>query len=769
MGLGRPACLFGVAMVAAMAAAGSGRTEEPMTAPSTKADFHVAPGGKDTNPGTAEAPFATLQAARDAVRGKVRAGLTGDVLVLIRGGTYPVTETLTFGPDDSGTEKFSITYAAAPGEKVVLSGGRTITGWKKGAGEIWTAEVPEVKAGKLHFRQLFVNGQRARRARTPNVDDRKGWWSIKSCNFSKDKPAPSDVPVVLSVSGKIADYANPTDIEFVHICNNDMGRKRLAGVSAADQTLTLATPNKWNNRCFKFDWYLSIPTAGGGGQTANLCYLENALEFLDQPGEWYLDRRTGVLSYWPRAGEDLDPAEVVAPVLGKTLLAVVGTPQRPVRNLHFRGLRCRYVDWPPPVWGYMGLFCCNVQVDRQPSPGHRFIDAAVEFIHARDCSFRDGEVAHVGAMGVCLRDRTSYITIEGNEIADTGGGGIGLGGCNVAAGYLNAAPPPGPDEYKGYRIANNHVHHCGADYYGAVGIAQFIVQDCVVANNLIHDTAYFGMGVAGSQDPKVPFVKNNLIERNHIHNAMRVTVDGAGMYVAMGNYGRGTIIRDNLIHDIVNGGPCGGLYIDTNNTGCHYRNNVIYQVPSGRALIVNFSDAGKNTWRDNLIQNGATLPKEFIEAIQSYAGLEAAYRQPPTRWTRQELTDPAEKGWSALQYDLPAEGRGVIQVIARDVPKDGSIPVKPRGLDAAVTYELRAYAGTMAAGLVAMLGNVAPADPAAPGLPASASGRDLLDKGLSVKIAKAPQVVWMAYRRAEHAGPTTRPSATPAAGTGVTR
>ena len=744
------------AMAALTLAAGSGRTEEPMTAPSTQADFHVAPDGKDTNPGTADAPFATVATARDAVRRKIAAGLTKDILVLIRGGTYRQTETLTFGPEDSGTDRFSITYAAAAGEKIVLSGGRSIGGWKNGAGRIWTAEVPEVKAGKLYFRQLFVNGQRARRARTPNIDGRKGWWSIKSCNFSKDKPAPPDVPVVLSVSGRIADYASPADIEFVHICNNDMGRKRLASVSAADQTVTLSTPNKWNSRAFKFDWYLSIPTAGGRGQTANLCYLENALEFLDQPGEWYLDRKTGAVSYWPRPGEDLDRAEVVAPAVQGTLLALVGEPDRPVRNVHFRGIRCEHVDWPPPPWGYMGLFCCNVQVDHKPNPGHRFIDAAVEFIHARSCSFRDGGVAHVGAMGVCLREGTSFITIEGNEIGDTGGGGIGLGGCNVAAGYLNAAPPPGPDEYKGYRIANNHVHHCGADYYGAVGIAQFIVQDCVIANNLIHDTAYFGMGVAGSQDPKVPFVKNNLIERNHIHSAMRVTVDGAGMYVAMAHYDRGTVIRDNLIHDIVNTGPCGGLYIDTNNTGCHYSNNVVYQVPSGRAFIVNFSDAGKNTWRDNLIQNGSTLPKEVIEAIQGYAGLGAAYRQPPMKWTRQELTDPAEKGWSVLQYGLPAEGRGVIQVIARDAPKDGNIQVKPRGLEPNVSYDLRAYVGAMAPGLVPILGNVAPADLASLGLPASASGCDLLDKGLSLKIAKAPQTIWMAYRRTEHARPHSR-------------
>lgn len=65
-----------------------------------------------------------------------------------RAGTYRITEPIVFGPEDSGTEKHSITHAAAPGDKVVISGGRPIAGWKKGAGEIWTVEIPEVKAGQ---------------------------------------------------------------------------------------------------------------------------------------------------------------------------------------------------------------------------------------------------------------------------------------------------------------------------------------------------------------------------------------------------------------------------------------------------------------------------------------------------------------------------------------------------------------------------------------------------------------------------------------------
>jgi hypothetical protein len=240
-------------------------------AAATAADFYVAPGGKDCGPGTAATPFATLAKARDAVRKKVASGLTGNVLVVIRGGTYHQTETLAFGSEDSGTNKFSITYAASPGEKVILSGGRRISGWKKGPGAIWTAEVPESKAGGWYFRQLFVNGQRGVRARTPNANDKTPWWAIKTSTATREALPPEDVPIPVSLTGPVKAYSNPTDVELVYIRNNEEGRKRLGAINTTDQVITLAPPHRWNSKVFTNDWSLSLPAAG------KACYLENAL------------------------------------------------------------------------------------------------------------------------------------------------------------------------------------------------------------------------------------------------------------------------------------------------------------------------------------------------------------------------------------------------------------------------------------------------------------------------------------------------------------
>jgi hypothetical protein len=608
-----------VMVLASASAASFCAAEADKTAPPTVADFYVAPDGKDANPGTAAAPFATIQAARDAVRKKIAAGLTNDILVLVRGGTYRIAEPIVFGPEDSGAEKHSITYAAFAGEKVVISGGRPITGWNKGDGETWTAEVPEVKAGKWHFRQLFVNGYRAIRARMPNAvafsdalnakgvpnytttistapaekDHRDLWTSIAKSNVSKEKrdrslegtaPWVMQGPVVVTVHGAVAAYRNPGDVELISIIGNEGGRKRVQAIDPQTKALTLRPPHVWNPACFSYDWWLSLPERG------RACRLENALEMLDSPGEWHLDRHTGTLSYWPRPGEDLRQIEAVAPVASNSLLVVAGTRETPVLNVHLRGLRLEHVDWPLPEQGYLGLFCCNVPVYREgKDPGHRFIDAAVEFRHAQGCSFRDGAIAHVGAMGLCIREGTAHLVVEGNEIYDLGGGGIGAGQCNVGGGYTKAEPLPGPGEYRHYRIANNHVHHCGTDYLGAVGIALFWMSDSTVAHNLVHDTAYFGMCVGGDQGANraVP-IEGNLVERNHVYRAMLTTDVGSDVYLTM-NHGKGGLVfRDNFLHDAGMGRrpgfSCHALGLDLYFSGARVERNVALGCPSSNSF-----------------------------------------------------------------------------------------------------------------------------------------------------------------------------------------
>ena len=141
--------------------------------------LYVATNGNDAwsgrlaepNADKTDGPFATLERARDEVR-KMRAKgtLPGPVTVQIRGGRYHVSETITFTPEDSGTQGQPISYTAYPGEKPELIGGRIIQGFKSAQGRTLSVSLPEVKEGRWYFRSLFADGERQIRARCPDLD-----------------------------------------------------------------------------------------------------------------------------------------------------------------------------------------------------------------------------------------------------------------------------------------------------------------------------------------------------------------------------------------------------------------------------------------------------------------------------------------------------------------------------------------------------------------------------------------------------------------------
>ena len=149
-------------------------------------ELFVAIDGNDANPGTKDRPLATIAKAQELVRQKIAAGLRGDVTVLLRAGTYRLQQPLVFGSQDSGTAEHAVVYAGYPGESVVVSGGQNITGWKKGSGDVWTAQVDTAAWQKQPLRHLFVNGRRAVRARTPNQDVENPSWQLTIAELASD-------------------------------------------------------------------------------------------------------------------------------------------------------------------------------------------------------------------------------------------------------------------------------------------------------------------------------------------------------------------------------------------------------------------------------------------------------------------------------------------------------------------------------------------------------------------------------------------------------
>jgi len=559
-----------------------------------RADFYVAPNGRDDNPGTLDRPFATPARARDAVRKKAAAGLKAPVVVMFRAGTYYLDRPLVLGPEDSGTKDCSITYTAAPGESAVLSGGRRIIRWKraKGRPQLWTVQLDEVRAGRWHFRQLFVDGRRAVRARTPNAGEKEYCLRLTDAKISPDLK----VHTLTLGPGRVKKWANLQGVEVVVLKNWATLHKKIERVDPATGLVMLKGPHAryfGGNR----------PRKGSG------CFFENSPDMLDEPGEWYLDRRTGVLTYWPLKGQDMGRADAVAPVLTH-VLELSGRPDRPVRNVHFLGLAFMHSHLPLPPTGHHG----RQAAFRYGGDSITGMPCAVRFTHAERCSLVGGVVAHVGGGAIYLHQGCRHNRIEGNAVFDAEGNGINVGGPNDA----KLAPQHN-------RIANNYVHHCGRVYYGACAIWAGFAQNTTIAHNLVCHHPYTGISIGWRWNPSPTTAREYIVAYNHVHDVMKQVCDGGAIY-SLG-YQPGTILRGNRLHDVHRSpyaiaAPNNGIFLDEGSKGFLIEGNKIYST-SGQPVRHNRNSSEWHTWRKNVFSQGAPASP----APPDKAGLEPAWRK----------------------------------------------------------------------------------------------------------------------------------------------
>ncbi len=504
------------------------------TAPGTT--LHVAIDGSDEAPGTVEKPFRSIERARDEARERIAAASEGDITVLLRGGRHELAAPVRFGPEDSGSETRAVTYAAYPGEKPVLSGGRRIAGWKKGPGEVWTADVPLVKEGKWYFRQLFVGDKRRQRARTPN----DGFFRIEG-------PSSQEKPFRLKFRGsdvKKAWASGPTasedDVEVVAMLAWAEIRMQIREVDEAARVAILSGDPRPSNR-----------------ENDARYYVENAPDGLDAPGEWRLDRKTGVVSYWPLPGEDMRSAEVIAPAL-PDLVRLEGDPAsgKLIRNLRFRGLTFSHTDWTLDAKGY---------ADTQAAMA---IGGALRATGAVGCSVERCLFTRLASYGIELGRGCKRNRIAGCEISDVGAGGVKIGETSQRE---NEA-----DRTVENTVSDNRIHDGGIVYHAAIGVWVGQSSQNVISHNEIHDLFYTAISVGWTWGYGPNQCKGNIVERNHLHHIGKDMLSDMGGIYTLGVQ-PGTVLRGNLIHDVsafTYGGW--GIYPDEGSSEILIEDNVVH-------------------------------------------------------------------------------------------------------------------------------------------------------------------------------------------------
>ena len=435
------------------------------------AEFYVSPSGRDGNAGTKAQPFQTLQRARDEVRKLIAAGLKSNVTVWVRGGIYTLSEPLVLGLADSGSSRFSITYAAAPGEEPVLSGGVRIEGWKElestpvelqvpARGKVWVADVPD-SLGR--FYSLYDAQGHLPRARCdgfvpddpPIPDPAKGSIDMHDLYFPR---------------GALRNWDNLDDVEIV-IRPSIKWTMNILALESVDESARVA----------RTKLPASYPLRGIPRETYKTAWVENVLEGLDQPGEWVLNTHTRKLYLWPR-GEK--PEGILAPRVRELVriegkVDAKGPADTPVKNVILRGLTFAHADRDLWVEGDIGIQHDWEMLDK---PNALVRLRAAENCVVEQCRFRDS-----GGNAIRLDLHAQKNRIESNEIRYMGQGGIMLIGYG----------PGTKDVNQRNQILNNHIHHSGLIYWHSHAVVIWQSGDNRVANNYIHHMPRKAISMSG--------------------------------------------------------------------------------------------------------------------------------------------------------------------------------------------------------------------------------------------------------------------------------
>ena len=571
-------------------------------------EFFVSPAGSDTSgSGSKESPFKTLEKARDTVR-QVIPNMTGDIVVTISGGTYPVTQTIVFGPEDSARGAHRIIYRAARGETPVFSGGVPVTGWKLHEGNIWQA--PLDRDRKL--RALYVNDQRAvmtsRRVRPVGpwgeyaVTAGQAPWAWQSGKAADG--------VLYNASDLPAITRNPANVE---VENKTTWNENFIGV----REIT----TERNHYIFKFQQpYGAI--AQQVGWNAGFAFrrehtILNAYELLEHPGEFYFDQSAKTLFYIPRPGEDMTTARVVAPVT-ETLLRLEGQPpERPVRNLTFEGLTFACADYNLlDVAGSHGKATvqtatavtafANANWHYDVYRAYDVLPGAIIANAVEGLELIRNVIQHTGSDGVVMSNDIKDTRIVGNVIRDCGGGAITLGHPQhvyendtpdlkypTGAGIEHEKFPAGTEAApRRVEIANNFLPDNSTLFNGHTIITVFYAEQVCIRHNWIPNAPYSGMtvgwgwcdfdGSALADNPQwghaprpavfpgkpTTVCRNNLVRANRVENTMMILRDGGGIYT-LGNQ-PGTMIERNYVRNSQQ-----AIYTDEGSANLMSRDNVV--------------------------------------------------------------------------------------------------------------------------------------------------------------------------------------------------
>ena len=593
-------------------------------------EIWISPKGSDFNDGTCQSPKATLTSALRQAREWRRTEdnrIQGGITIYMEGGTYAFYEPVFIRPEDSGTKESPTIIRSVGDEKVILSGGISINGWKK-QGKVWVADVPVFNGRPLDFRQLWVNGKKAVRAR--DVEDFEKMNRICSVDEKNEilyVPAVSIRRLIDNKGNLKAKYAEMVLHQMWCVANLRIRSVEVQGDSAA---IRFHQPE--SRIQFEHLWPRPMVTTDGHNSAF---YLTNARELQDVPGEWYHDMDARKVYYYPREGEKMQEAEVIVPAV-ETLVRVEGTVDRPVCHIRFEKITFSYTTWMrPSEKGHVPLQAGMYLTDGyriDPKMQRNYLNhpldnqgwlgrpaAAVRVVAARQIDFERCRFEHLGSTGLDYEEAVQGGVVRGCLFRDIAGNGLLVGSFSPAAHetHLPYDPADRREVCTQQHINNCYFTEIGNEDWGCLAIAAGYVGDVNIEHNEISEVPYSGISLGWGWTQTVNCMRNNRVHANLIHHYAKHMYDVAGIYT-LGSQPK-SYVTENCVHSIYKPGYVHDpnhwfyLYTDEGSSFITVRDNWT----EGEKYLQNANGPG-NVWENN----GPKVDND----VRERAGLEAGYK-----------------------------------------------------------------------------------------------------------------------------------------------
>lgn len=578
-------------------------------------EIYVSLQGNDKNPGTKEAPFYTLNRAIKQAREWRRLNrpeVAGGIYIRLEEGVYAQRNSLFLRPEDSGTPDSPTVICAVDGAHPVISGGVAVTGWKRGCNhpaipeklrqKIWSAEAPLIGNRRVETRQMWVNGHKVQRAaQFPDGG------LEQMIDFNPEEQTIT-IPVSQNVNPKR--LQNAGQLEMIVHQRWAIAILRVKSIDAKDGQAVVRFHEPESHLEFAHPW--PQPVIGGEKGNSSFC-LTNALELLDQPGEWFQEYPSGTIYYYPQAGENMETAEVIIPAL-ETLVTIDGTLSRPVKHIQFNGITFAHTSWMRPSFqghvtlqgGFPLLDAYKLQEPGLPEKAELENQAWIirpetairvrgaEHIDFKHCTFR-----HLSSTGLDYEWAVTASSVEDCQFTDIGGTAL-LVGAFPDGGFETHVPfiPADVRELCSHiTIRNNFISNVTNEDWGCVGIGAGYVRNMDISHNEVCHLNYSGICVGWGWTSLESGMCNNRIEANYVHHFARRLYDAGGLYTLSNQ--PGSVMRNNRIEHLIEAPYATNdrafyIYLDEATDGYAMENN---WCPTER--FDSNRPGKKNVWKNN--------------------------------------------------------------------------------------------------------------------------------------------------------------------------